>query len=213
VKKPQKYDTSGSVEEQHEPGSRGRVLKNLLGVKSKRIMDAVEAREYDRLMRGIPAKYKINQRLTAKDVCDVHKSWLDSIYPWAGQYRSIDLAKPEIRFAHAQYIPRLMADLEKGALSEFTPCCFMTENELPRALAVVHVELVLIHPFREGNGRISRLISVLMAGQAGLPPLDFWGVKGKALERYFVAVRAGQRMDFEPMENIFREVIERTVKT
>ena len=39
------------------------------------------------------------------------------------------------------------------------------------ALAEVDVELVLIPSFREGNGRISRLLSVLMALQAGLPTL------------------------------------------
>ncbi len=33
----------------------------------------------------------------------------------------------------------------------------------------VHEELVLIHPFREGNGRVARLLSTLMAFQAGLP--------------------------------------------
>jgi len=39
--KPCRYDTSGLVEAQFEPGSRGRVLSNLLGIKSKRKMDRV----------------------------------------------------------------------------------------------------------------------------------------------------------------------------
>lgn len=212
MKKPDKYDTYGFEEEQREPGSRGRVLKNLLGIKSTRLMEAIEAREYDRLMREIPAQYKIDQRLTAQDVCNIHKSWLGSIYPWAGRYRSIDLTKPGIRFAHAKHIPKEMVDLEKGAFSEYTPCCFMAKDKLVKALAVVHVELIVIHPFREGNGRVSRLISILMAGQAGLPPLDFWGIRGKVVEQYFSAVRAGWLKNYEPMENIFKEVIERTVK-
>jgi len=40
-------------------------------------------------------------------------------------------------------------------------------------MAVVHVELVLIHPFRDGNGRVARILSILMGLQAGLPALDF----------------------------------------
>ena len=36
------YDVSGLIEAQFEPGSHGRVLKNLLGIKSKREMDQVE---------------------------------------------------------------------------------------------------------------------------------------------------------------------------
>jgi cell filamentation protein len=43
VKKTGRYDTSGLTEAQSEPGSRGRVLKNLLGIKSKREMDRIEA--------------------------------------------------------------------------------------------------------------------------------------------------------------------------
>jgi len=35
------------------------------------------------------------------------------------------------------------------------------------ALAEVHAELILIHPFREGNGRLARLLALLMALQAG----------------------------------------------
>ncbi len=42
LKKGKRYDTSGLVEAQHEPGSRGRVLKNLLGIKTKREMDVVK---------------------------------------------------------------------------------------------------------------------------------------------------------------------------
>jgi cell filamentation protein len=38
---------------------------------------------------------------------------------------------------------------------------------LIRGLAEIHVEFVLIHPFREGNGRIARLLADVMACLAG----------------------------------------------
>jgi cell filamentation protein len=47
------------------------------------------------------------------------------------------------------------------------------------ALAVVHVELVLIHPFREGNGRTARLLAVVMGLQAGLPALFFENLRAE----------------------------------
>ena len=72
-----------------------------------------------------------------------------------------------------------MAEFEKGALKKYTPCLFSSEDEISEALAVVHTELVLIHPFREGNGRLARMLSILMAYQAGLPTLEFGGIKGK----------------------------------
>lgn len=41
------------------------------------------------------------------------------------------------------------------------------------AIAVVHVEFILIHPFREGNGRMGRMLASVMAMQASKPELNF----------------------------------------
>jgi cell filamentation protein len=91
----------------------------------------------------------------------------------------VNLSKGDFPFAAANEIPRLMMEFEKGPLREYTPCRFAVMMEIVRAIAVVHTELLLIHPFREGNGRVVRLLAILMALQAGLPPLDFGGVKGR----------------------------------
>jgi cell filamentation protein len=77
----------------------------------------------------------------------------------------------------------------------------------------VHVELVLVHPFREGNGRVARMVAVLMALQAGLPLLDFSGVRGKKKTEYFSAVQAGMDRNYEPMAKVFSDVIRRTLRT
>jgi cell filamentation protein len=78
------------------------------------------------------------------------------------------------------------------------------------ALAVVHVELVLIHPFREGNGRVARLLAVLMGLQAGLPALYFDKLSGRKRRQYFAAVRAGIERNYDPMAELFSAVIQRT---
>ncbi len=46
-----------------------------------------------------------------------------------------------------------MRELEHGALARHTPCTPASDAELAVELAEVHAELVLVHPFREGNGR------------------------------------------------------------
>lgn len=48
-----RYNTSGLIEAQFEPGSRHRVLRNLLGTKKKREMDRIEAREHYRALAEI----------------------------------------------------------------------------------------------------------------------------------------------------------------
>ena len=76
------------------------------------------------------------------------------------------------------------------------------------ALATVHIELVLIHPFREGNGRLARLLSTLMGLQkAGLPILNFSSIKGDLQKEYFAAVSSGLDKNYEPMEVIFSKIL------
>lgn len=147
---------------------------------------------------------------TAADICEFHKVWLGDIYTWAGKYRQVNVSKDGFAFAAARYIPKLMQELEKGVLRKYTPCIFNTDDEIVTSLAIVHTELMLVHPFREGNGRVGRLLVVLMAFQAGLPGLDFSGIRGKKRQEYFSAVQAGMGQNYEPMKRIFSGVLLRT---
>ena len=212
MKQTNRYDISGLIEAQFEPGSHGRVLKNLSGIKSKREMDRVEAKEQLWTLEELSGIYDADHIFTSADICKMHKIWLGKIYEWAGQYRQVNVSKGEFPFASAKQIPSLMSGFEKGPLEKYTPCRFSIHEGLARAIAIVHTELVLIHPFREGNGRVARILSTLMALQAGLPPLDFGGITGKARQEYFVAVRAGLDNNYEPMEKIFNAVIRRTLR-
>lgn len=212
MKQPNRYNISGLIEAQFEPGSHGRVLKNLLGIKSKREMDRVEAKEQLRALEELSGIYDADHIFTSADICRMHKIWLGKIYEWAGQYRQVNVSKGEFPFASAKQIPSLMSGFEKGPLKKYTPCRFSTHEDIARAIAIVHTEIVLIHPFREGNGRVARILSTLMALQAGLPPLDFRGIKGKKRQEYFAAVRAGLDNNYEPMGKIFNDVIRRTLR-
>jgi cell filamentation protein len=210
IKKTGRYKTTHLAEAQFEPGSRGKVLKNLLGIKRKNEMDEVEAREQLRALRDLIAIYDEAHVFTATDLCKIHRTWLGPIYSWAGEYRQVNISKDEFPFAAAREILKLMAELESGPLRQFTPCRSGSDELVVKALATVHTELMLIHPFREGNGRAGRLLAILMGLQAKLPPLDFSGIKGKKRQQYFAAVRAGLGRDYEPMERIFSDVVRRT---
>ena len=212
MKKPGRYDTTGLPEDTYEVGSHKRVLKNLLSIKQKRKMDEAEAKAQSRTLEVLIHLYDRNHRFTAADICQIHKIWLGEIYEWAGRYRQVDVQKGNVRFTVPQFIPHDMEELERKDLRRYTPCTFDPIKETVTALSIVHAELVRIHPFREGNGRIARLLAILMALQAGLPILDFTVIRGKMRENYFAAVRAGWDRNYEPMEQIFRKVILRTLR-
>jgi len=194
-------------EAEFEPGSGGRVLKNLLGIKTKRELERAEAlalaQAQDRLIRT----YSADHRFTAGDICEFHRIWLGRIYGWAGRYRQVNVTKGRFTFAAALQIPRLMQNLEADVLHRLTPCSGMTVDAVVSALAETHVELMLTHPFREGNGRVGRILATLMALQAGLPLLDFSLIRGKRKLEYFAAVRAGLDRNYQPMKNIFAGII------
>lgn len=213
MKQSSRYDTSALIEAQFEPGSRGRVLKNKLGIKSKREVDKIEALEHIRALEELSNIYDRDHQFTASDICRIHKIWLGPVYEWAGQYRQVNIMKGNFPFAAARQVPKLMAEFEKGPLRKYTPCLFQSYTDIVKAIAVVHTELVLIHPFREGNGRTARILGALMALQAGLPSLNFRGIRGKKRQEYVAAIHAGLDNNYEPMEKIFGAVIRRTLRT
>jgi cell filamentation protein len=210
--KTDRYDTSYLPEAQFEPGSRGRVLKNKLGVKRKREIDEAEAAALKTATDKVIDMYDSDHLFSAQDIRTMHKIWLGDIYEWAGEYRQMNVSKGDFNFAASLHIPQLMTAFEKGPLRAHTPCKFKQWDRIIKALAEVHVELVLIHPFREGNGRVARLLAILMALQAGLPPLDFSGIVGRKKKEYIAAVQTGMERDYTPMEKIFKSVIRKTLK-
>jgi len=91
-----------------------------------------------------------------------------------------------------------MDGFERNVLRRYTPCRCKDLGDIVHALAVVHTELILIHPFREGNGRAARMLATLMGLQSELPPLDFGMMGGNSRKGYFAAVQAGMRGDYVP---------------
>lgn len=175
-------------------------------------MDRAESKELVHTFERLISVYDESHRFSTVDLCSMHKEWLGSIYNWAGKYRQVNLAKGDFTFAATHLIPGLMEDFGDHYLAVYTPCRIVARNDIIRALAAVHVELLLIHPFREGNGRLARMLASFMALQAEMPPLDFGILKGKKRQEYFTAVRHGLDRNYAPMEKIFDEIIEKTLR-
>lgn len=106
-----------------------------------------------------------------------------------------------------------MRELERSVLARHTPCRMETKQDIARALAVVHGELLLIHPFREGNGRLARLLAMLMGLQAGLAPLNFSTLDGRGRQRYIAGIHAAMDRNYAILEELFERITDWTWKS
>ncbi len=210
-----RYTVAQGPEAEFQPGSHGRVLRNLLGITSKREMDRVEYDALARVQEQYLGTINTGTRFTASLLSRMHQDWLGRIYAWSGKYRSVELHKDGFRWPPAARVGENMATFEKELLARHTPCRPDSLQNAARRIAQVHAELLLIHPFRDGNGRLARWLADIMASQAGfpLPKYEFSG-KGsvRQREKYLSAVTHGYGRDYEPLTAFFVEAVTRRLE-
>ena len=122
-------------------------LQNKLG-----ITDSAElAREEERISKKKAAELFESGYLdglkagTYSTLAEIHKYLFDEIYDFAGKMRDVNLAKGNFRFASAMYL--------KAALESIDAMPQSTFDEIIQK----YVEMNIAHPFREGNGRSTRI--------------------------------------------------------
>ena len=121
IAKSGRYSAHGPQAE-FEPGSRGRVLRNMGEIRLVREMARRESEALLVTTQRLIDETTLEQQFTASDICRMHKLWLGGIYSWAGEYRSVNMTKGSFMFAPATRVPGLMQEFEDGALGEYTPC-------------------------------------------------------------------------------------------
>jgi cell filamentation protein len=201
-----RYSVAGP-EGEYEPGSNGQVLRNKQGIAASADMDELELSLLVQLYQEVLGEQQPTGVLQVSDLRTWHRWWLGNVYEWAGQDRSVNMSKGGFAFAAAAQVPRLLQEFEKNCLARWTPCDGLARDDLAEAIAVTHVEFILIHPFREGNGRLSRLLADVMAVQAGHQPLDYsaWDARK---DEYIAAIHAGFSGNYTPMKALVAEALE-----
>ena len=82
---------------------------------------------------------------TVKGLQQIHAYLFGGLYDFAGQVRTVNIAKAGFQFAMAQYLGQTLADVERMPEDSF-------DNIIDK-----YVEMNVAHPFREGNGRSTRI--------------------------------------------------------
>ena len=112
----------------------------------------------------------------------IHKALFKDIYDFAGELRTVNLAKGNFRFAPLMYLEAALANIDKMPQSTFDE------------IVEKYVEMNIAHPFREGNGRSTRLWLDQML-KAGIGQVVDWSRVDK--EDYLLAMERSPIKDVE----------------
>lgn len=82
---------------------------------------------------------------TFNTLSEIHRYLFEDIYDFAGKIRDVNLAKGSFRFAPVMYLEDALKNIEKMPQSTFDE------------IIEKYVEMNIAHPFREGNGRSTRI--------------------------------------------------------
>ena len=149
---------------------------------------------------------------TAQLIRDMHRDWLGGIYVWAGNYRTVEMSKGGFTWPPAFRVDANMARFEATLLQAKTPFRQRSPRDAAEDLAILHAQLLLIHPFREGNGRVARWLADLLCLQGGMAPPDYgFDLPDKKVihTRYLQAVAMGYEQDYRALADFFLEALER----
>ncbi len=132
----------------------------------------------------------------------LHRTLFSPLYEWAGQLRDVSISKGGAVFC----IPaRLNAESEKlfRQLASANWLSGLSHNDFCKALAEYYCEFNMLHPFREGNGRVQRVFFEHLALACGYE-LDWRDI---SQTEWVQANIDGVHVDYNRMTGIFLRIV------
>ena len=146
------------------------VLKNLAGIKDADLLRKAEADITNLAMAGIYNRQY--EKFDTETLKDIHRTIFGQIYEWAGEFRTIQMIKPEdvlggdtVRYAYPKEIKKQLA----ASMKEVAKLRRNGENDREIVFRMVRIiaQIWQTHPFREGNTRSVIVFAVLLAKSLG----------------------------------------------
>lgn len=123
------------------------VLENKLNIANQIKLNKVEEEITKQKAKKLFDSGDINkiEIRTFKGLSQIHKYLFEDIYYFAGKIRDVNISKSNFRFAPIMYLEQSLENIEK-----------MPQNNYDQIIEK-YVEMNVVHPFREGNGRSTRI--------------------------------------------------------
>lgn len=174
------------------------VLKNKFHTKDKNFLQKIErpftikrSEEFDK--EPLPEKFDYSY------LKSIHKYIFQDIYEWAGEQRTVDLAKDGHIFCRVAEV-EAVAESIFDRLNRENNFKGSTKKELAGKLSDLFFEINELHPFREGNGRTQRQFLSNLAKTNGFE-LDFRNISSEEMTR-ISADKDKKRMEEKINENL-----------
>ena len=123
------------------------VLENKLNITNQVELNKIEEKLSKEKAKKLFDSGKINTLKvgTFSGLKQIHKFLFEDIYDFAGKMRTVNLSKGNFRFAPVMYLEQSLKHIDKMPQSTFDE------------IVEKYVEMNIAHPFREGNGRATRI--------------------------------------------------------
>ena len=178
------------------------VLINKLGIKDKNTLLVAE-REITSLRIAKAKDEPIKGGFDFRHLRTIHKYIFSDIFPWAGEIRTVNIAKGN-QFCLCEHIEAYAENLFDKLKAE----SFLTKTPaelMPERLAYYMSEINVLHPFREGNGRTQRLFIEYLAENAGYS-VDFSDVSDNEM---IVASAEAFACEYEKINAMFEKITQK----
>mgnify|MGYP003308303743 CR=1 FL=1 len=130
------------------------ILKNKLDIKDSNLLEDIERKLVIAKLFELRQNTKIG-KFDIEHFVGIHRYLFEDIYPFAGLFRTENIAKGHFSFAQWEFIEKELRRL-LDELKQDNYLNDLNKEEFTKKLAYYMAELNVLHPFREGNGRTIR---------------------------------------------------------
>ncbi|MBI5356751.1 Fic family protein [Candidatus Collierbacteria bacterium] len=172
--------------------------------------------ELEGTKRGLEFIYRLVERypateITSKIILKIHQESFGWIFPsWAGKYRTIRVEFSGKEAISSYQISELIINLCAG-LKERLKGLNSTSDKYPEEiielLAWFQHRFVWIHPFQDYNGRVARMLTILILLILGLPPVEIMAGTGSDREKYLNAMYSADEGDYSKLEDLLGKAL------
>ncbi len=151
------------------------IPRNRLGITEPELLHEVEETLLQQAYQTFIAECEPTTRFDETFFKSLHKRTFETLYDWAGVYRTVDMSKGGSMFCRAAYLEQESQRIFRQLKEE----SFLQQGRdgqperFAERLAHYQSELIALHPFYELNGRITRLFFDLIAVANGYAPIDY----------------------------------------